>query len=104
MTPDINPVGHLATQMTPVRRLVLDLLKPHDPDVVTFAESVADCEGVSGVNIVLVETDNEVQNVKLTIEGDSIPVDRVHETVEDLGGTVHSIDEVVCGDILLEES
>jgi hypothetical protein len=90
--------------MVSVRRLVLDLLKPHDPDVVTFAESVADFEDVSGVNIVLVETDKEVQNVKLTIEGDSIPVDAVHDTVEDLGGTVHSIDEVVCGEIVVEES
>lgn len=90
--------------MVDVRRLVLDLLKPHEPDVVTFAESVAGCEGVAGVNVVLVETDKEVQNVKLTIEGDSVPVDAVHDTVEDLGGTVHSIDEVVCGDIVVEES
>ncbi len=86
--------------MPDVRRLVLDLLKPHDPDAVTFAESVAGCEGVSGVNVVLLETDKEVQNVKMTIEGDLIPVD----TVEDLSGTVHSIDEVVCGDIIVEAS
>lgn len=90
--------------MTNVRRLVLDLLKPHEPDVVTFAESVAGCDGVAGVNVVLVETDKEVQNVKLTIEGDSIPVDAVHDIVEDLGGTVHSIDEVVCGEFIVEES
>lgn len=89
--------------MVNVRRLVLDLLKPHDPDVVTFAESVAGCEGVAGVNGVLLETDKEVQNVKLTIEGDSIPVGVIHETIRDLGGTVHSIDEVVCGEIIVDE-
>ena len=83
---------------------MLDLLKPHDPDVVTFAESVADCDGVAGVNVVLIETDKEVQNVKMTIEGDSIPVDTVHDTVDDLGGTVHSIDEVICGEIIIEAS
>jgi hypothetical protein len=90
--------------MVNVRRLVLDLLKPHDPDVVTFAESVADCDGIAGVNVVLIETDKEVQNVKMTIEGDSIPVDTVHDTVDDLGGTVHSIDEVICGEIIIEAS
>jgi len=90
--------------MVNVRRLVLDLLKPHDPDVVVFAESVAGCEGVAGVNAVLLETDKEVQNLKLTIEGEAIPVDLVHETVEDLGGTIHSIDEVVCGERIVEES
>jgi len=90
--------------MVDVRRLVLDLLKPHEPDVVTFAESLADREGVAGVNVVLVETDKEVQNVKMTLEGDSIPVGAVHDAVNDLGGTVHSIDEVVCGETVVEES
>lgn len=90
--------------MVNVRRLVLDLLKPHDPDVVTYAESVAGCAGVAGVNVALLETDKAVQNVKLTIEGDAVPVDVVHDTIEDLGGTVHSIDEVVCGELIVEES
>ena len=90
--------------MTHVRRLVLDVLKPHDPDVVAFADTVAACEGVEGVNIVLVETDREVQNVKLTVEGDAIPVETVHDRVNDLSGTVHSIDEVACGERLIEES
>ena len=83
---------------------MLDVLKPHDPDVVTVASSVADCEGVSGVNAVLIETDREVQNVKLTVEGDAVPVDAVHDTVEDLGGTVHSVDEAVCGEVVVEQS
>jgi hypothetical protein len=77
--------------MVSVRRLVLDLLKPHGPDVVKFAESVAGCEGVAGVNVVLMETDKEVQNVKMTIEGESIPVDTVHDAVTDLGGTGESV-------------
>lgn len=90
--------------MARVRRLVLDLLKPHDPDVVAFAAAASASDGVAGVNVVLVELDHEVQNVKMTLEGDSIPVDAVRETVEDLGGTVHSIDEVICGESIVEES
>jgi hypothetical protein len=90
--------------MANVRRLVLDLLKPHDPGVVEFASAVADCEGVRGVNVVLMETDEAVQNVKMTVEGDTIPFETIRETVEDLGGTVHSIDEVACGAVVVEES
>lgn len=74
--------------MDPVRRLVLDLLKPYDPDVVTVADTVAKLDGVDGVNIVLVETDKEVQNVKMTVEGDAI----------------HSVDEVICGERVVEQS
>ncbi len=88
----------------PIQRLVLDLLKPHEPGIVEFAETVAACDGVDGVNAVLVETDREVQNLKLTLEGDAIDARVVEETVEELGGTVHSIDEVVCGERVVEQS
>jgi hypothetical protein len=90
--------------MADVRRLVVDILKPHEPDTVEVAAAVADCQGVAGVNAGLLETDKEVQNVKLTVEGASIPVERVHETIADLGATVHSTDEVVCGETIVEAS
>lgn len=88
----------------PIRRLVLDVMKPHNPDILEFADAVAGCSGVEGVNAVLVETDREVQNIKLTIEGDDLEAAAIEETVVDLGGTVHSIDQVVCGERLVEQS
>jgi hypothetical protein len=90
--------------MVEIKRLVLDILKPHEPDVREFADAVARCDGIAGVNVVLVETDREVQNIKLTIEGQAIADDDVETAIEDLGGTIHSIDEVVAGDVLVEES
>ena len=90
--------------MVTARRLVLDLLKPYKPDIVTVADAVAGIDGVTGVNVALVETDKEVQTVKMTVEGDPIQVETVYETLEDLGAAVHSIDEVVCGDHIVEQS
>jgi hypothetical protein len=90
--------------MSSIKRLVLDLLKPHDVENVAFARSVADVDGVDGVNVGLLETDKQVQTLKLTIEGDAIDVRAVEETIEDLGGTIHSVDEIACGDRLVEES
>ncbi|SEO43745.1 hypothetical protein SAMN04487948_102417 [Halogranum amylolyticum] len=90
--------------MEPVRRLVVDLLKPHDPDIVTLTRHVAACDGVSGVNAALVETDREVQNLKLTIAGDDVDETAVFGTIEEIGATVHSVDQVVCGDVVVEES
>ncbi|WP_267640934.1 DUF211 domain-containing protein [Haloarchaeobius amylolyticus] len=89
--------------MPPIRRLVLDVLKPHEPDTVRYAREVARIEGVDGVNVALVETDRQVQTVKLTIEGTNVPFDSVREHVEDLGGSLHSIDEVACGKRLVEQ-
>ncbi|MFC3476901.1 DUF211 domain-containing protein [Halobacterium litoreum] len=89
--------------MPPVKRLVLDLLKPYDPDIVEFASKIAEADGVDGVNAAVVENDRDVQNVKLTAEGADIDPEYVADAIADLGGTVHSVDEVVCGERLVEE-
>lgn len=90
--------------MTEVKRLVLDLLKPHDPSSVELARAVADLEGVEGANVTLLEADKEVENVKLTAEGAAVTYAAVEAAVESVGATVHSIDEVVCGERVVEES
>ena len=86
----------------PIRRLVVDILKPHQPEITEFAEAVADADGVEGANATLIETDREVQNIKITVEGDNIDEDKVFEAIEGLGGSVHSIDEVICGERIVE--
>ncbi|WP_120246496.1 DUF211 domain-containing protein [Halopiger aswanensis] len=86
-----------------IRRLVLDVMKPQEPDILELATVVSDRPGVDGVNVALVETDREVQNLKLTIEGDDIDADALEAAIIDLGGTVHSIDQVVCGERLVDQ-
>ncbi|WP_136715509.1 DUF211 domain-containing protein [Halorientalis salina] len=88
--------------MAQIRRLVLDVLKPHEPAVPALADGVADCPGVEGVNVSLVESDREVENVKLTLEGEDIDYDAVRSTVDEFGASVHSIDEFACGETLIE--
>lgn len=89
--------------MSPIRRLVVDVLKPHDPPLPEFASRLADVESVAGVTVTLVELDREVQNVKLTFEGETVEYDAVEAAVERLGGTVHSVDEVACGEYIVED-
>ena len=88
--------------MAPVRRLIVDVLKPHDPPLLEFTTRLGDVEGVGGVNASLIELDNEVQNVKLTFEGESLSFDAIEEAVERLGGAVHSVDQVACGERVVE--
>jgi hypothetical protein len=89
--------------MTAVRRLVIDVLKPHDPPLVEFTSQVSDVESVEGVTASLIELDQEVQNVKLTFEGSGLEFDAIEETVERLGATVHSVDQVACGERVVED-
>lgn len=90
--------------MAKIRRLVLDTLKPHEPSIVDFAQQIEKVEGVEGVNALVIEIDEEVQNIKVTIEGQNMDYDEIKRTVEDSGGSIHSIDEIVCGEKIVEES
>ena len=90
--------------MGSIKRLVLDLLKPNEVETVEFARSLAEIEGIEGINASLLETDKQVQNLKITVEGEAVDFKAVEQTITDLGGTIHSIDEIAYGDRLVEES
>ncbi len=86
-----------------LRRLVLDVLKPHKPSIVEVALKLSRLEGVNGVNCVLNEIDQETENLKIIIEGPNINFDDVSGTLADLGAVIHSIDNVVAGRKLVED-
>ena len=86
-----------------LRRLVLDVLKPMEPGVVTLVQLLADLEGVDGVNISLSEIDRRVENVKVTVEGHNLHYEAIKSIIEENGGAVHSVDEVAAGSVLIED-
>lgn len=90
--------------MASIRRLVLDILKPHEPSITEFAQKLETVEGVEGVNVTLIEVDMEVQNLKATLEGENIDDEQVSTVVEELGGSIHSTDEIVCGSKMVEKT
>ena len=89
--------------MATVRRLVIDVLKPHDPSLLEFTDQVAETESVEGVTSSLIELDQEVQNIKLTFEGEGLDFAAIEETIETLGGSVHSVDQVACGEYVVTD-
>ena len=90
--------------MAKIRRLVLDTLKPHEPNIIDLANELGELAGVSAVNISIYELDRKVENAKITIEGEDVSYDLVHKLIEEMGGTVHSIDEVVAGKIIIDDA
>lgn len=85
-----------------VRRIVLDVLKPHDPSIIEVSQRLASLPGIDGVNINIYEVDRKVENAKITVMGPDVDWLKVLEVIEDTGGTVHSIDEAVAGKVILE--
>ena len=90
--------------MGKVRRLVLDVLKPLEPTIIELAQQLSGLSGVEAVNISIYEIDRRVENAKITIEGDDILYEDVVEVIQENGGTLHSIDEVVAGKIIIEDA
>ncbi len=81
-----------------IKRLVLDVLIPiKGPSIVDVAENLSRVRGVSAVNITVKEVDVETQNIIIVVEGDNIDFGEMRVLIEELGGVIHSVDQVVAG-------
>ena len=90
--------------MGKIRRIVLDVLKPHDQTIIELSSELSDLGGVEAVNISIFEIDLRVENAKITLEGSDLDYDEVQRVIGVLGGTVHSIDEVVAGRSIIDDA
>ena len=87
----------------PIRRLALDVDKVIDrPEMVTLARSLEKVDGVTAVNITVNEIDIETVGTIITLEGDDINTDALFAAIERVGAVVHSVDEIVAGDHIIE--
>jgi hypothetical protein len=73
-------------------RLVLDVLKPHEPNALEFARALA-LPGYR-VHLRVEEVDEKTETLVVTVEGQKIDLELVRATIDELGGSLHSIDEV----------
>ena len=89
--------------MTAIKRIILDVLKPHSPSIIEIAERLGGLDGIAGVNISLEEVDAETDSIKITIEGNNIDYTRVKKEIQECGAVIHSIDGVSAGMKIIEE-
>lgn len=86
-----------------IRRLALDVDKAMArPSVIEIAQAISSCDGVEAVNITVSEIDVETVGMEATIEGQKLNYDKIVKAIESTGAVVHSIDQIVCGERLIE--
>jgi len=86
-----------------IKRVVLDVIIPKKgPSIVDIAETLSKAEGVEAVNITVKEIDMETENIIVVIEGLNIDFNEITGLIEDIGGVIHSIDQVVAGEKIIE--
>ena len=88
--------------MNGIKRLVLDVLKPHKPSILELAKSICKLQHINGVNCSIQEVDTETETIKITVEGNDINFEELEAVIEDMGAVIHSIDEVAAGTKLVE--
>ena len=77
-----------------VKRIVLDVLKPHQPNGLEFTSAIAEQSPGARVKLTVIEVDEQTETVVIVIEGQDLRYDAITEAISKMGGTVHSIDEV----------
>jgi len=75
-------------------KVVLDVLKPHKPSIIEMADAIVSIDGIKRVSITIREMDAETETVKVVIEGKGVNFRNVEEAIEELGASIHSVDEV----------
>jgi len=79
--------------MVAIKRLVLDILKPHHPNALEFGTLLA-AQGRHRVKVTVVEIDEMTDSLQVEIEGPDIDFARLQTAIAESGASLHSIDEV----------
>lgn len=80
--------------MPSIKRIVLDVLKPHQPNALEFAHSIAQLGEDYRVKLQVVEVDEKTESTEIVIEGNALDMQQIEDIINGMGGSVHSIDEV----------
>jgi len=80
--------------MVLVKRLVLDILKPHQPNSLEFSRTLAEVGDDYQVHLTVIEIDENTESVEVEIRARDIDFEAVQEAITEMSGSLHSIDVV----------
>jgi len=77
-----------------VKLLKLDILKPHKPNALDFASSLAEVHDELEVTLTVTEVDEKTESAEVLLQGPDIHFELVSSRIKEMGGSIHSIDKV----------
>ncbi|QDE31529.1 DUF211 domain-containing protein [Shewanella polaris] len=80
--------------MVNVKRVVLDVLKPHQPNALEFSQAIAEAGVDYRVKLIVLEMDENTETVQIELAGSAIDFNAIQSVIANMGGSLHSIDEV----------
>lgn len=84
--------------MPRIRRLLLDVLKPHQPNALEFACRLVPADSAE-VRVIVAAVDEHTESLQVELIGENLLFDSIQSAITEMGASLHSIDEVdVCSD------
>ena len=78
-----------------ITHIVLDVLKPHQPPLPEFAAFLGEMNGVTRVDVSVVEMDEKTESLKIIIDGTNLDYEALRSHMSRQGAVIHSVDQVV---------
>ena len=87
-----------------LRRIILDVLKPHIPTIMDVAREISKLKFVEGVRVRTYNRETKVESVRITIEGKKLDFKKINNVLEKMGASIQSVDVVHAGKRIIKES
>ncbi|MFT5658557.1 MAG: hypothetical protein ACI9KN_001838 [Gammaproteobacteria bacterium] len=81
--------------MACLKRIILDVLKPHQPNALEFSKAIANVGSDYRVHLTVITMDKATETIQIEIEGGALDFESIQSSINAMGGSLHSIDEVV---------
>jgi len=72
------------------------------PSLLEIAQAIERCTGLEALNVTVDEIDIETVGMDITVEGEHLDYDEILKAIESTGAVVHSIDQLVVGNRVIE--
>lgn len=81
--------------MIAVKNIVLDVLKPHRPNILEFGKTICSEKSIEDAEISVYAVDEHTESLKIVLAGRALDYEKVKKLIENQGGVIHSMDKVV---------
>jgi hypothetical protein len=70
-------------------------MSPAQQSIVDLAETLGQVDGTTKVDITLSELEKNVEDFKVTIEGESLDYEKIRDAIRDFGAVIRNVDNIV---------
>jgi hypothetical protein len=89
--------------MVSIKRVVLDVLKPHEPSILLLSTALAELGDDYWVRLTVIELDKNTETLQIEIAGKDLDFPLIDSVLKEMGASLHSIDEVEAQNVSVSE-